>query len=145
LFTILTLGGRYVLSERRDAVHKDWVETQTWALNNSPKNSKFIVNSGFDVYESWTTLSRRPRLISDLNAGFLYFYTKEDLIYDQRRSLLPKAPNSKNTFQKDLGVFYKNFSKEIGGDYLVWKRDDVILSFNKVYENNTYIIYILTK
>jgi hypothetical protein len=143
LLTTLTLGGRYVLSERRDATHRDWVETQLWALNNSPKNAKFIVNSGFDVYESWTTLSRRPRLIADLNAGFLYFYTKEDLIYDQSRSSLPSAPKSESTTQKELEDFYLDFSEKIGGDYLVWSKDYTKLSFSKVYENDIFVIYQL--
>jgi hypothetical protein len=145
LFTILTLGGRYVLSERRDAVHKDWVETQTWALNNSPKNSKFIVNSGFDVYESWTTLSRRPRLIADLSAGFLYFYTKEDAIYDQKRARLPSAPNSYTSSIEDLEFFYSSFRKEFGGDYLVWENNATKLNLNVAYLNKSFTIYILSK
>lgn len=143
LFTILTLGGRYVLSERRDETHRDWVETQIWALNHSPKSSKFIVNSGFDVYESWTTLSRRPRLIADLSAGFLYFYTKEDLIYDQKRSRLPSAPNSYSSIVKDLEFFYSSFKKEMGGDYLVWKNDATKLNLNVVYSNDSFTIYEL--
>ena len=143
LFTILTLGGRYVLSEQRDATHRDWVETQLWALNNSPKNAKFIVNSGFDVYESWTTLSRRPRLIADLNAGFLYFYTKEDLIYDQKRSRLPSAPNSYSSNVKDLEFFYSSFKKEMGGDYLVWKNDAPKINLSVAYSNDSFTIYEL--
>jgi hypothetical protein len=143
LFTILTLGGRYVLSERRDTVHKDWVETQLWALNHSPKNSKFIVNSGFDVYESWTTLSRRPRLIADLSAGFLYFYTKEDAIYDQKRARLPSAPSSYTSSTKDLEFFYSSFRKEFGGDYLVWDINKIKLDFTVTYSNKSFIIYRL--
>lgn len=144
LFTILTLGGRYVLSERRDATHKDWVETQIWALNHSPKSSKFIVNSGFDVYESWTTLSRRPRLIADLSAGFLYFYTKEDAIYDQKRARLPSAPSSYSSSIKDLEFFYSSFRKEFGGDYLVWENNATKLDLNVAYSNKNFTIYILS-
>jgi hypothetical protein len=143
LLTTLTLGGRYVLSERRDATHRDWVETQLWALNNSPKNAKFIVNSGFDVYESWTTLSRRPRLIADLSAGFLYFYTKEDLVYDQKRSRLPSAPNSYSSNVKDLEFFYSSFKKEMGGDYLVWKNDAPKINLSVAYSNDSFTIYEL--
>lgn len=143
--TTITLGGRYVLSERRDAVHKDWIETQLWALNNSNVNSQFIVNSGMDLYESWTTLSRRSRLIANQKAGFLYFYTKEDSLYDQRRVILPDAPNSKIALQSDLESFYINFSKNIGGDYLVWKKEHTKLPFNIVYENDKYIIYELLR
>jgi hypothetical protein len=143
LLTTLTLGGRYVLSERRDATHRDWVETQIWALNHSPKSSKFIVNSGFDVYESWTTLSRRPRLIADLSAGFLYFYTKEDLIYDQKRSRLPSAPNSYSSNAKDLEFFYSSFKKEMGGDYLVWKNDVPKINLSVAYSNDSFTIYEL--
>jgi hypothetical protein len=143
VLTILTLGGRYVLSERRDAVHKDWIETQIWALNNSSKNSKFIVNSGLDVYESWTTLSRRPRLIADLTAGFLYFYTKEDAIYDQKRIRLPRAPNSYSSSIKDLEFFYSSFRKEFGGDYLVWNNKATKLDLNVAYSNKSFTIYFL--
>jgi len=143
LLTTLTLGGRFVLSERRDATHRDWVETQLWALNNSPKNAKFIVNSGFDVYESWSTLSRRPRLVADLNAGFLYFYTKEDLIYDQKRSRLPSAPNSYSSDVKDLEFFYSSFKKEMGGDYLVWKNDAPKINLSVAYSNDSFTIYEL--
>jgi hypothetical protein len=142
---MLTLGGRYVLSERRDATHKDWVETQIWALNYSPKDAKFIVNSGFDVYESWTTLSRRPRVIADLSAGFLYFYTKEDLIYDQKRSRLPSAPNSYTSSRKDLEFFYSSFRQEFGGDYLVWENNATKLNLDVAYSNKSFTIYILSK
>ena len=143
LLTILTLGGRYVLSERRDLTHRDWVETQKWAFNHSPKKSKFIVNSGFDVYESWTTLSRRPRLIADLTSGFLYFYTKEDLIYDQKRFRLPIAPNPNSSSIDELQYFYSTFRNEIGGDYLVWKANDTKLALKVSYSNKSFIIYNL--
>ena len=143
LLTTLTLGGRYVLSERRDATHRDWVETQLWALNHSPKNSKFIVNSGYDVYESWTTLSRRPRLIADLSAGILYFYGKEALIYDQKRSRLPSAPDSYSSSAEDLEFFYSSFRKELGGDYLVWKNNATKMNLTVVYSNISFTIYDL--
>jgi hypothetical protein len=143
LLTTLTLGGRFVLSERRDATHRDWVETQLWALNNSPKDAKFIVNSGFDVYEAWTTLSRRPRLVADLSAGFLYFYTKEDLVYDQTRSRLPRVPNSYSSTAQDLEFFYSNFKKEMGGDYLVWKNNATKINLSVVYSNGSFTIYKL--
>lgn len=143
LLTTLTLGGRYVLSERRDATHRDWVETQLWALNHSPKNSKFIVNSGYDVYESWTTLSRRPRLIADISAGFLYFYGKEALIYDQKRSRLPSAPDSYSSGAKNLEFFYSSFRKELGGDYLVWKNNATKLDLSVAYSNKSFTIYDL--
>jgi hypothetical protein len=142
LFTILTLGGRYVLSERRDAVHKDWIETQIWAFNNTSRESKFVVNSGFDVYESWTTLSRRPRLIADLNAGFLYFYTKEDQKYDARRALLPQAPASTSN-HLEIERFYLAFAQNYDADYLVWKTDFASLTFKELYRNSKYIIYKL--
>lgn len=143
-FAVLTLGGRYILSERRDLTHKDWVETQLWALNNSPKNSKFIVNSGNNVYESWSTLSRRPRLIADLSAGFLYFYTKEDFIYDQKRARMPSAPDPKISNKKELELFYLNFSEEFEGDYLVWRNDNANLQFRIVFQNEVFTIYRLT-
>lgn len=143
-FTVLTLGGRYILSERRDLTHKVWVETQLWALNNSPKNSKFIVNSGNNVYESWSTLSRRPRLIADLSAGFLYFYTKEDFIYDQKRARMPNAPDPKISNNKELEIFYLKFSEEFGGDYLVWRNENIKLQFRIVFENEIFTIYKLT-
>lgn len=143
-FAVLTLGGRYILSERRDLTHRDWVETQLWAFNNSPKNSKFIVNSGNNVYESWSTLSRRPRLIADLTAGFLYFYTSEDSIYDQKRARLPSAPDPKSSNKKELELFYLNFSEEFGGNYLVWRNDDANLQFRIVFQNEIFTIYKLT-
>lgn len=142
-FTVLTLGGRYILSERRDLTHKDWIQTQLWALNKTPKNSKFIVNSGNNVYDSWTTLSRRPRLVSNLTAGFLYFYTKEDFIYDQKRARLPSAPDPKSSNRKEIEEFYLSFIEKFGGDYLVWKNDNVNLGFRIVFENETFLIYNL--
>lgn len=140
--TFLTLAGRYILSERRDATHKDWVATQVWAQLNSSTESKFIVNSGFDVYESWTTLSKRPRLIADLNAGFLYFYTKEDAQYDLLRSELPISPNPSSDPESQV-EFYNQFRSKIGGDYLVWKNSDTKLSYPVKYSNNKFTIYSL--
>jgi hypothetical protein len=141
-FTVLTLTGRFILSERRDITHADWVATQVWVQSNTPKESKFIVNSGFDVYESWTTLSKRPRLIADLNAGFLYFYTKEDQQYDDLRSRLPAAPASRSN-PDVLVKFYADFSQVIGGDYLVWKNTDSKLSYPVKYSNSKFTIYDL--
>ena len=141
-FTFLTLTGRYILSERRDVTHADWIATQVWAQANTPKESKFIINSGFDVYESWTTLSRRPRLIADLTAGFLYFYTKEDAQYDLLRSELPISPNP-NSDPESQVEFYNQFRTKIGGDYLVWKNSDTKLNFPVKYSNSKFTIYSL--
>lgn len=143
-FTSLTLAGRYILSERRDVTHADWVDTQVWAQLNTSKASKFIVNSGFDVYESWTTLSKRPRLIADLNAGFLYFYTKEDQKYDARRALLPDAPNSKSS-NLEIERFYLSFGDNYDADYLVWKTDFTPLTFEEAYKNSKYVVYVLPR
>jgi hypothetical protein len=140
--TILTLGGRYVLSDRRSETHNDWLETQLWALNHSKVNSKFIINSGFDLYESWTTLTRRPRLIADLSAGFLYFYTKEDQEYDVSRSQLPDAPSPTSEASK-IENFYLLFGHKYGADYLVWKNKYTPLTFKKVYMNSQYVVYQL--
>jgi hypothetical protein len=107
---------------------------------NTAEESKFIVNTGFDVYESWTTLSKRPRLIADANPGFLYFYTKEDEKYDALRSKLPKAPDSKSE-RVTLVEFYDVFSKQIGGDYLVWKNSDSNLNYPVEYSNSKFTIY----
>ena len=142
LFTLLTLAGRYILSERRDVTHADWIATQVWAQANTPKESKFIINSGFDVYESWTTLSKRPRLIADLTAGFLYFYTKEDAQYDLLRSELPISPSPSSDPESQV-EFYNQFRAKIGGDYLVWKNSDTKLSYPVKYSNNKFTIYSL--
>jgi hypothetical protein len=139
-FTSLTLAGRYILSERREVTHADWVDIQVWAQSNTSEGSKFIVNSGFDVYESWTTLSKRPRLIADLSAGFLYFYTKDDARYDALRSKLPQPPTSKSD-RVTLMEFYDNFAEQIGGDYLVWKNSDTNLNYPLEYSNNKFTIY----
>jgi len=141
-FTLLALVGRFILSERRDATHLDWVDTQVWVQLNTSKESKFIVNSGFDVYESWTTLSRRPRLIANLGAGFLYFYTKEDAQYDALRSKLPKSPPG-NSDLETLTSFYNSFGRLMGGDYLVWKNSDTKLNYEPVYSNSKFTIYSL--
>jgi hypothetical protein len=141
-FTLLALVGRFILSERRDDTHLDWVNTQVWAQLNTPRESKFIVNSGFDVYESWTTLSKRPRLIADLSAGFLYFYTKEDAQYDALRSTLPASPPGISD-PETLTSFYNDFSKQIGGDYLVWKNSDTKLNYDVAYSNRKFTIYNL--
>jgi len=141
-FTFLTLAGRYILSERRDVTHADWVATQVWAQANTPKESKFIINSGFDVYESWTTLSKRPRLVADYTAGFLYFYTKEDAQYDLLRSRLPVSPDP-NSSPEALAHFYNDFSKIIGGEYLVWKNSHTKLGYKVQYSNSKFTIYSL--
>jgi hypothetical protein len=141
-FTLITLVGRFILSERRDATHLDWINTQVWAQSNTPKESRFIVNSGFDVYESWTTLSKRPRLIADLSAGFLYFYTKEDAQYDALRSKLPAHPSGDSELGT-LTAFYNDFRLQVGGDYLVWKNSDTKLNYPIEYSNSKFTIYSL--
>ena len=147
LFTLIflattSLSGRFILSERRDRSHSDWIQVQIWARDHSPFGAKFIVNSGMDVYESWTTLARRPRLIGDLSADFLYFYTKEDATYDLNRSKLGPSPSAfapSNTIQK----FYTRFSKNFGADYLVWRTNSTRLTYKQVYKNSKFIVYKL--
>ena len=142
VFSLSSIIGRFILSERRDGSHSDWIAVQVWAKQNTSNHAKFIVNSGLDTYESWTSLSRRPRLIADQNAGFLYFYTKEDAQYDGLRAQLPRAPES-NSDSEEIVEFYDSFKQIIGGDFLVWKNTDTELNYPIVYLNRKFLIYKL--
>lgn len=141
-FAISTIFGRYILSERRALTHLEWRQVQEWAKNNTQTNDKFIVPSGLDIYESWTTLSQRPRLIPDLGAGFLYVYTYADYEFDLRRINLPSW-NEAVVNQAKFEKFIIDFKRNFGGSYVVLKKDSIINSFKLVYENNKYIILSL--
>ncbi len=144
LVVVLVLGSfasRYVQSGDRANKDLDWIKTQVWVRDNTPFGSKFIVNSKFDTYGSWTSLTKRARIQSaDEGAGFLYIYSKDDAAFDKLRSKLPPAP-ADNAEQEVTESFYLEFSKAVGGDYIVRRISDTPFTWQPVYRNNKFLIY----
>lgn len=148
LIATLALGSftsRYVQSENRAAKDREWINAQTWVRDETAFGSKFIVNSKFDTYSSWTTLTKRARIQSaDEGAGFLYIYSKDDAAFDELRSSLPSAP-ADNEEQKATEKFYLKFSEAIGGDFIVRRVSDTKLSWELSYKNSKFVIYSIPK
>jgi hypothetical protein len=144
LMITLALGSftsRYVQSEDRAAKDREWINAQTWVRDETPFGSKFIVNSKFDTYSSWTTLTKRARIqTADDGAGFLYIYSKDDAAFDKLRSKLPDAP-SDHAGIEITESFYSDFSLTIGGDYIVRRNSDTPLTWQVAYRNTEFVIY----
>jgi hypothetical protein len=142
---VLTLGtffSRYVQSRDRAENDRDWIKTQVWVRDSTSLGSKFILDGKYDTYYSWTTLSKRARILSDKDAAanFLYIYSKDDEAFQEIRSKLPPAPSLTGD-RKSTEEFYLKFSQTIGGDYLVRRLSDTPLSWKPVYENAKFKIY----
>ena len=144
LMMTLALGSftsRYVQSEDRAAKDREWINAQTWVRDETPFGSKFIVNSKFDTYSSWTTLTKRARIqTADDGAGFLYIYSEDDAAFDKLRSKLPPAP-SDHDGREITESFYLDFSRAVGGDYIVRRNSDTPLTWQIAYRNTEFVIY----
>lgn len=139
LLSASTFYSRYTQSINRDYAHKEWVETQIWARDQTAFGSRFILDTKLDLYSSWTTLSQRPRITSS-SGGFIYTYTKDDEYFDHLAKTFGPRPSSMAT-NKEIEKYYMTVSNSLGGEYIVQNISDTQLSWKKVYINSKYIIY----
>jgi len=140
--SLVTVMGRLQLSLIRGNEHSDWVKTQEWAKNNTDPSSVFLTRSGLDTYESWSTLSKRIRIIVDGEYGGAYLYSEIDDVFNKKRRLFQSAPSvtaSAVTQEK----FFNDFSDKFGGKYLVTTNLNSKLSYKVIYSNSKYVIYLL--
>lgn len=142
VLSLVSLMGRLQLSLIRGSEHSEWAKTQEWAKNNTDLSSVFLTRSGLDVYESWSTLSKRIRIIVDGEYGGAYLYSEIDDAFNKKRRLLLLAPSITATaaVQEE---FFKDFSNQFGGKYLVTTNLNTKLKYKIVYRNSKYVIYLL--
>ena len=138
---LLTIFGRFSLSNVRFKENSDWINTQLWAKNNSAATDVFIHTGKYNLYGAWTTLTKRIIIDADSNdGGALYLYSKSDRKYELiRDSIKPRSDSffEGDEFEKYIMVLAENF----GAYYLVSSRVDTKYSFPIVYSNVKYTIY----
>lgn len=142
---LITVYGRFTLSNIRFKENSDWINTQLWVKNNSISSDVFIHTGKYNLYGAWTTLTRRVIIDADSNrAGGLYLYSKLDEEYELiRESLKPDhiSPTKTEEFEKYLNTLAEKFDAY----YLVSSRSEVKYSFERLYSNPTYTIYKIEK
>jgi hypothetical protein len=138
---LLTIFGRFSLSNVRFKENSDWINAQLWAKNNSAATDVFIHTGKYNLYGAWTTLTKRIIIDADSNdGGALYLYSKFDRKYELiRDSIKPRSDSffEGDEFEKYVMVLAENF----GAYYLVSSRSDTKYSFPIVYSNVKYTIY----
>ena len=140
--SLVTVMGRLQLSLIRGSEHSDWVKTQEWAKKNTNPSSVFLTRSGLDIYESWSTLSERIRIIVDSEYGGAYLYSEIDDVFNKKRRLFPSAPPV-TAIAVAQEKFFNDFSDQFGGKYLVTTNLNTKLSYKIIYSNSKYVIYLL--
>jgi hypothetical protein len=142
ILSLTTLVGRLQLSVIRGSERSEWVKTQEWASEHTEISSIFLTRSGLDIYESWSTLSKRVRLMVDGEYASPYLYSKADDVFNKKRRLLPTAPPETSTALVQES-FFNDFSEQFGGNYLVTTNLNTRLNYKIVYHNAKYVIYSL--
>ena len=138
----MTVLGRLQLSLIRGSEHLEWVKTQEWANENTDLSSIFLTRSGLDIYESWSTLSERIRIVVDIEYQGAYLYSKADDLFNKKRRIFPLTP-SVNASAATQEQFFNDFSDQFGGNYLVTTNLNTQLRYKIVYKNSKYVIYLL--
>jgi hypothetical protein len=137
LGVIGTLMAQTYIGVVRDRENRDWISTQQWARENSKADEGFLVDVGLNVYDSWGTLSQRPRVISNSKAGYAYFYSEEDNEFNRRLNKV-----ARNTSLNSTGYILK-LQAEFKFTYVVTKKPSESLYLNLCYRNYSYSIYTI--
>lgn len=108
----------------------DWTKVQIWANKNTKKDAKFLVppqENGFRIFSS------RP-IVGDIKDGAVVIYNDE---FARKWNDIMKDTNSYS--QLSEGDFIR-LKEKYSYDFLV-VRSSKKMSFEKIYENNTYSVY----
>ena len=135
LGVIGTLVAQTYIGVVRDRQNRDWISTQQWAKENSKVGEGFLVDVGLNIYDSWGTLSQRARVISNSKAGYAYFYSEEDNVFNSRLDKI-----AENQYLNSVDNVLK-MQAEFKFAYIVTKEPHESLHFNLCYRNNSYSIY----
>ena len=139
--SMVTVFGRYQLSNIRFAENSDWINAQLWTRHNSSPTDLFIFTGDYNTYGAWTTLTQHVIINADSNeAGGLYLYSKKDKEYELIRSSIREHPVPYfeiENFQKYIFDLAGSFN----ANYLVSSHTDVEYKFPKLYSNSSYTIY----
>lgn len=140
--SLVTVVGRLQLSLVRGNEHLSWVKAQEWARDNTDPESIFLTRPSLDAYESWSTLSKRIRIIVDGDYAGAYLYSEADNAYNKARRLHPNSP-LETASASSQEEFFGKFSTKFGGNYLVTAVSNTQLGYKIVYMNSKYVIYLI--
>ena len=109
----------YFQSRQSAVIHQS--EVQIWARENTPSNSKFILND-VSTWGSWRNNSLRSVVSQDI-VFHPYSHTLLNVRHNSR--LLKFLETMKNRENLDTYGFYREFAREFGGDYLVARKSRI--------------------
>ena len=139
--SMITVSGRYQLSNIRFAENSNWINTQLWAKHNSSPNDLFMFTGSYNLYGAWTTLTKRIILDADSNdAGGLYLFSKQDKEYELIRRSVRELPAPYYEIEK-FEKYVVELADMFDADYLVSSHSDVDYGFPVMYSNAGYTIY----
>jgi hypothetical protein len=138
---MITLSGRYQLSNIRFAENSNWINAQLWAKHNSNPNDLFMFTGSYNLYGAWTTLTKRVMIDADSNeAGGLYLFSKQDKEYELIRRSIRELPAPYYEIEK-FEKYVVELADKFDADYLVSSHSDVDYGFPVLYSNEDYTIY----
>ncbi len=106
----------YFQSRQSAVIHQS--EVQIWARENTPRNSKFILND-VSTWGSWRNNSLRSVVSQDI---IFHSYSHTLLNVKHTSRLLKLSESMKIRQNLDTYEFYREFAGEFGGDYLVVRK-----------------------
>lgn len=108
----------------------DWISLQRWVNKNTDISDKFIVppdSTGFRIF------SQRP-IVGDIKDGAVVIYNNE---FAQKWNYFMKNTYNYNSLSDEDASRLK---EKYSFDLLIVK-NNILMNFKKIYENNTYTIY----
>ena len=145
LSLFVTYSARYIQTYNRINLNKNWIDLQYWiSINTLPKDT-FIADWDLNLYESFSTLTRRSRISTNSFAGFLYSYSKSDHSFDVKKLLLGPSIDTKKMNADLITNYYKSAASLFDASYLVLSAEYPELPLTITYRNSQYVLYSFLK
>jgi hypothetical protein len=139
--SLLGIQNKYAETQNRNNRYETYKDVQLWAKWNSSKEETFVVEQGASTYGAWGTLSERPRLITSLQEGQQYLYTKRNKQRNIERLRILNEIQNKN-INKYSDEYYRVFKKYWNFNYVVQRNDSLtLLDSNKIYVNQEFTVF----
>jgi hypothetical protein len=144
-FVILTISSNYgnlKNFQQRQYATMNVAEVQIWARENTPLNSRFILEN-ITPWASWRNNSLRAVVQQDM-LFHPYSNTEINTNYNQKIKFFKNSVGV--TRQENTYSYYQHFSRSFGGDYLVVSKNDIIGKYpseSVVFTNKEFIVVSL--
>jgi hypothetical protein len=136
-----SLFQRYTESLTRGLTYEDYRDVQIWARSNTKPYDVFVVERGISTYEAWSTLSLRPRLVTNIPELHPYLLTERNIRRNIERSRIMTQIDSGSIAPQTFN-YYSIFSKYWDFNYIVQENSKIqIINLPIVYKNDSYTVF----